>query len=52
MTLDLYLMDFSLKRLRDLEGKIIQARVCQKSLPNMVGAGVFLRQSTNGRTLF
>ena len=52
MTLDLYQMDFSLKRLHDLKGKNIRARVCQKSLPNLVGVSVDLGQSTNGRAPF
>ena len=52
MTLDLYQINFILKRLRDLKGKNIWVRVCQKSLPNLVGAGVVLRQSANGRTPF
>ena len=52
MTLDLYPMDFSLKELHDLEGKKIWVRVCQKSLPNLVGASVTLGQSANGRAPF
>ena len=52
MTLGLYPMDFSLKGLHGLGGKIIQSHVWQKSLPNLIGAGVVLRQSTNGRAPF
>ena len=52
MTLDLYQMDFSLKGLCDLGGKIIQSRFWQKTLLNLIGAGVVLRQSANGRTPF
>jgi hypothetical protein len=43
---------FSLKRLHDLKGKNIWVRVCQKSLPNLVGASVVLGQSANGRAPF
>ena len=52
MTLNLYQMDFSLKGLHDLGGKNIWVRVGQKSLPNLVGAGVALGQSANGRAPF
>ena len=52
MTLDLYRMDFSLKWLMIWKERNTRVRLGQKSLLNLVGTGVALGQSANGRAPF